>query len=48
MTKAELQKIYHEYCLIKTKAMCGARVSRAEALKALKLKKILNKNNYWG
>lgn len=42
--KEKIEHIQEEYSTIKTKAMCGVRVSRKEALRALQLKRMLNKH----
>lgn len=46
MTETELREIYNKYIIIKTKAMHGIRITKKEALEALKYKKILNKYDF--
>lgn len=47
MDSKQLDEIYLKYCSIKTRAKGGIRISRTEAKEALRLKKILNKHNFF-
>jgi hypothetical protein len=47
MRRKDLEKLYQEYCTIKTMALTGNRITRKDAMRALKIKKILNKENFF-